>query len=382
LPFAAVDTVTPNGLEIGCYYVMAALILFHLRARREAGQSMPPGPSGPPAAVPMARSGARRTAVRSKAVLAAMTAVLLVAAADGGYWIYQRYGRKDLRVTVLDVGQGSAALLELPGGRCMLVDGGGFADNTVFDVGRRIVAPFLWRKKIASVQILVLSHPNSDHLNGLVFVADRFHVQQIWCNGEAYDTAGYRQLMAVVRKRGIRRQPYSELPKSMECNGVDLRILYPPDDFIAKRRAEPWRDVNNNSLVLKAAFGEQSFLFPGDIDARAEAELTKLAGKQLQSSVLLVPHHGSRSSSTPRFIDAVQPKIAVISNGWRNRYHLPHPTVIERYRSGQVRILRTDLDGAVTFVTDGRQLSLSTTTRREKGGGLDAGWEDRRMGPS
>ena len=112
---------------------------------------------------------------------------LIGAGLDAGYWIYQRFGRRDLRVTMIDVGQGSAILLETPGGSTALVDGGGFVDPAAFDVGARVVAPFLWRRKIASVDTLILTHPNSDHVNGLNFIADNFHVSLSeitrWHNG-------------------------------------------------------------------------------------------------------------------------------------------------------------------------------------------------------
>ncbi len=113
---------------------------------------------------------------------------VLMFSADVGYWTYQRYWRDDLRVTMIDVGHGNASLLEFPYGYNMLIDGGGFSDNRVFDVGASIVAPFLWQKKIRSIDSIVLSHPNSDHLNGLIYIAENFHVKNVWTNHDTANT--------------------------------------------------------------------------------------------------------------------------------------------------------------------------------------------------
>ena len=153
---------------------------------------------------------------------AAVLLALLGGIVDAGYWIYQRFYRSDLRVTVIDVGQGSAALLQLPKGACILADGGGFADNAVFDVGARVLAPLLRRKKILTVRTLILSHPNSDHLNGLIYIADRFGVKQIWTNSERRNTVGYRRLQEVLQRRDIREIPYPLLLREHRIAGVLL----------------------------------------------------------------------------------------------------------------------------------------------------------------
>ena len=115
-------------------------------------------------------------------------------------------------------------------------------------------------------------------------------------------------------------------------NGVEFNILYPPKDFFNKKKTDTWRTPNNNSLVVKVIFGSHSFLFPGDIMAKAEKELSVLAGNNLKSTVLLAPHHGSGSSSTPPFLAKVQPQYTIISIGWHNRFNFPHPSVIAGYK--------------------------------------------------
>jgi competence protein ComEC len=323
-PFAAVKTVTPTLLEIGLYYAFAWALL-NLRQTRLA-----------------------------KAVLLGITVVAL---ADGAYWAEQRFGKQDLRVTFIDVAQGSAALLELPGGACMLVDGGGFYDNR-FDVGARIVAPLLWHKKIATVETLVLSHPNADHLNGLLFVARHFNVETVWMNQEGVSNQPYQDFLKIISEKNIRIASLEELWRPRRINGVRFQVLYPPKDFLQRKPQDAWRTPNNNSLVLKVTFDKVSFLLPGDIEAEAEQELLHLAASALESTVLLVPHHGSKSSSTPKFLDYVDPTIAVISAGWKNMFGFPHQKILKRYERQGCQIFRTDQGGAITVTTDGTHLSV------------------------
>jgi competence protein ComEC len=361
LPFAAVQTVTPSLLEIVCYYLLVFAVVV-LISRRRQGEA-------PAAGNPEYRLDSDGTVgtvtsggafKRIQPIWVALALILSVIAADIGYWTYQRLGRQDLRATFLDVGQGSAALLELPGGYCMLVDGGGYSDNAAFDVGARIIAPFLWQKKIRTVETLILTHPNSDHLNGLIYIAKHFNVHHIWSNGEPGNTSGYRQLMKTIRDENITHPMFRKLDRQVEVAGVKIEILNPPPGFLERRQAEPWRDLNNNSLVARFTSGAISLLLCGDITAKAEKELVTREGDRLKSTVLFIPHHGSDSSSTPGFIDAVQPQIGIVSAGWQNRYHFPHPAVLKRYRQAKTRLLRTDQDGAISLATDGLRLSIST----------------------
>ncbi len=331
LPIAAAKTVTPSRMEIVIYYLLGVALLNWIWGE-----------------------GKRRK-------VAAMACGILVLAglADAAYWANRRFGQDDLKVTILDVGQGSAALIETPGGRCLLADGGGFYDNDIFDVGKYLVAPYLWRNKIRTVETLVLSHPNADHLNGLIYIADHFHVKQLWSNGEPVDTAGYRHLMAAAAKAVIQVSAYPDLRGAVDPNEPAVEIFYPPVNFMDKRSIDGWRtDENNNSLVLKITHGDVSFLFPGDIGRQAERELIKIAGRRLASTVLIAPHHGSKTSSSQAFLEAVNPEVIMISAGWKNRFQFPHPSVIKRYEEIGARIYRTDLHGAIQMRTDGKQLMV------------------------
>ncbi|MCP4695182.1 MAG: MBL fold metallo-hydrolase, partial [Desulfobacterales bacterium] len=345
-PLAAIKTVTPSFLEICWYYTFLGAVT-NIR-----GPSSPRPLVSPGASLPLFRR--LLSLPRRKIARIILAAVVIVIIADAAWWTRVRLYHEDLRVTVMDVGQGSAALVEFPGGPCMLVDGGGFSDNSIFDVGARVTAPVLWGKKIKTVDILALSHPNSDHVNGFTYIADHFNVKTLWSNNEPADTLGYERFMETIKNEKTTIENFKTMPREFEIEGVRISVLNPPRDFLSKIKEENWRDSNNNSLVLKLQFGAISILFPGDIQSRAEAEITALAGDSLPSTVLLAPHHGSKTSSTPIFLDKVNPEIVIISSGWRSRKRFPTPGVLQRYQQRQCRIYRTHAHGAITLTTDGK----------------------------
>ena len=328
LSFAAVKTVTPSLLEMAIYY-LAGWSLLNLGKARFAPW--------------------------------VLATALVMTCGDGIYWSHQRFWHRDLKVTAIDVGQGGATLMELPGGTVILFDGGGFSDNRLFDMGRQVVAPLLWRRKIATVDTLILSHPNADHLNGLIFIAGHFNVRELWVNGDANTTWGYKTLMAVCREKKIfvRRVDADSPPVKM--GSVTLTVFNPPAGFIDALSALDQQDCNNGSLVVKAAFGKTAFLLTGDIMADAESSLLLRADGNLASTVLFAPHHGSKSSSTPGLIQAVHPQTVVISAGAGNRFGFPHPEVTDRYRAAGCRILITATHGAITMRSDGAGVQIEST---------------------
>ncbi len=323
-PLGSVRVVTPTLLEIGLYYATAWAIL-NLR--------------------------------NTKAARVVLVAAVLAGIMDVTYWLNKRFHHRDLRVTFLDVGQGNAALLEVPKGLCILVDGGGFFDSQ-FDVGARVVAPFLWNRKIGRVDILILSHPHPDHLNGLLFIAENFHVREVWINGQETTAPPYRQFKDIIKRKGIRVLRPAELARLKTLGGVRFEVLYPDAGSLTEKTDDNWRTTNNNSLVLKVTMNAVSFLFPGDVEAAAERKLVHSRARDLASDVLLVPHHGSKTSSTPGFVACVSPKIAVVSAGFKNRFRFPHGEVLDRYGKRGCQVLRTDRDGAVTIVTDGTGIDV------------------------
>jgi competence protein ComEC len=263
---------------------------------------------------------------------------------------------KDLAITLIDVGQGDSILVEFPGRQRMLIDGGGFPDNS-FDVGERVVSPALWRRGIKRIDVLVLTHPHPDHLNGLVAAARNFRIGEFW---EAYppsapDTGPYADLQRALRPEVVRRRIFRGY--SRRIGGVSVVALHPEDgDGPCAPGAE-----NDLSLVLRLTFGRTSFLLAGDIEAGAERKILERGG-EIACSVLKSPHHGSDSSSTGAFLDRARPRIVLIPVGQGNRFGFPSPSVLERYRRGGILSYGTDLHGAIRVSTDGKSVRVRTAS--------------------
>ncbi len=355
LPFASLKTVTPNPLEIVLIYG-AAWACFEWKKRPdrtpEAFLGAPEDKSLP--------SGFNRfkcgllKACRARNLL---WAVLAIGCMDIGYWLHYRLWHEDLRISVMDVGAGNAVLAELPKGYNLLIDGGGFPDNETFDVGANVVAPFLWRNKILSIDAVVLSHPNADHLNGLLFIARNFHVKELWTNDDRGESHAYRALLEIVYQKGIRMPSFQSLERSFRIHGVGVEIFYPPSDYRALAERERWRNDNNNSLVIRLQYGNETFLFPGDIMEKAERELVATAGEAIRSTLMVAPHHGGKTSSSPGFLEAVKPQVVVVSVGKRG----PHPQVVKRYRDLGARVYSTHRHGAIRIVAGDGPLKIRET---------------------
>jgi competence protein ComEC len=285
----------------------------------------------------------------------ALALILVLALIDFSYWGLRGYATNELKATFLDVGQGDCTLVEFPHGKRMLIDGGGLYGD--FDVGENVVAPFLWKRRILKVDYLVLSHPQPDHYKGLLFIAQHFGPCEFWHNGMTSAASSYEELIKVINDKGITMVKVEDgYVRSM--GGAWVEILHPDEGWMpGGERKRGW--TNNNSLVLRIAFGENRLLFTGDIEKEAESRLLR-DDKQLGAQVLKVPHHGSKSSSTYYFVDEVSPQYAIFSLGYKNIYHFPSMRIVRRYEELSSQILRTDLDGAVTVTSDGKELQVKT----------------------
>ncbi len=275
-----------------------------------------------------------------------MIVAVLIAVTDISYWIYDTNLNQDLRVYFIDVGQGNSALIQFPGQKRMLIDGGGFRSGT-FDTGKSVVAPFLFRKKILHIDYVVLSHPHPDHLNGLRFIASEFKPSQFWYNGDSAGSDEFNDLMNIVGSGHIRVLTPDDLARGMMISGVRVKCLHPYDNaVISPPNMIDNREVNNRSLVLKISYKGRSIMFPGDIESETESRLVKKFGRNLNSDVLLVPHHGSKYSSTSSFVQMVSPEVCVISAGKDNSFGFPNPEIIKRLNNTGSKILRIDQKGA------------------------------------
>lgn len=256
-------------------------------------------------------------------------------------------GDKDiLRMTVLDVGQGSAIHINMPDGRHVLIDGGGTYN---FDPGERVITPYLLRQGLRKLDVVALTHPDQDHLKGLVTTAEYFQPAEIWDAPWPEDFSElYRRFLTV--SPASRRPPLSELYQGRRFAEAEVEILWPPTDFswpAHPPKNDNW--VNGHGLVFKVSWGDISFLITGDIEIKTEMAMAEYHGERLRSTVLIAPHHGSRHSLSPEFLAAVRPEWVVFAAGRFNSFGLPHPKAIERAEKAGAKIWRTDLAGAAVF---------------------------------
>jgi competence protein ComEC len=253
-----------------------------------------------------------------------------------------RRTRDDLRVTFIDVGQGDAVLVEGPHGFVALVDGGGRYDDS-FDTGARIVEPVLRARGITRLDLVVLSHPHPDHMNGLFRILKRFTVGALWTNGDDGKNPKYQDLMALALDRHVP----TPLPTELSRSGLSVAPLGPWRD--GSIGVPPGVSANDASLVVRLSYAGRCILLAGDIGEEGESDLLdrRSADLDLGCDVLKMPHHGSRYASGESFLDAVAPSLAVASAGKYNRFGLPSPITLERYGRRGIWVLRTDRDGAV-----------------------------------
>ena len=252
-----------------------------------------------------------------------------------------------LHISFLDVGQGDAILIQTPNRQNILIDGGPDPQKLNLELSKKL--PF-WDR---TIDLVVCTQPQADHITGLVEVLQRYKVKQVLEPGIPYASFIYREWLRLIEDKGIE---YNMARAGQEIdlgNGIKLEVLNPPKALFEGTND----DVDNNGVVLRLSWGNLSFLFTADIRREAEFELIGQRAN-LNSTVLKVAHHGSRTSTFSQFLAAVGPEEAVISVGADNPFGHPSPEVVERLidRLGEDSVYRTDENGAIEFITDGEKL--------------------------
>ena len=251
-----------------------------------------------------------------------------------------------LHVYFLDVGQGDAILVQAPDGRQILVDGGPSPTALLNELGA--VLPF-WDR---SLDLVVLTHPDGDHITGLIPLFDRYRVGQVLDvpqSDTAPEATPWRERLAAL---GIPRT-LAQRGMRLPVGDLGITVLHPGPTLLTGTAS----DDNNNAIVLRLDYGGTSLILTGDAESEAEADMIA-AGLPLRADVLKAGHHGSNGASSPEFIAAVAPRLAVIPVGADNKFGHPHPAVLERLKS--VEVLRTDQNGRIEVVSDGQRLSVET----------------------
>jgi competence protein ComEC len=314
LPFASMRVASPSPLGLCAWFaLLSALPLLHRR---------------------------RRTALRL------LAGSVLVLAFLGAHQRLAPLFRRELSATFLAVGNGDATLLRLPGGRALLVDGGGDPAGR-WDVGTRVVAPALLELSVHELDAAVLSHPHPDHALGLISVLKQVPARELWVARAAEGDGLLRTLTSLAAERGMTVRRLAAGDSIADFAPLRIEVLHPP--------ASTELSGNDASLVLRVTFGKHAILLTGDIERAGEQQV--LESSAPGATVLKAPHHGSRTSSSEAFVRAVAPEHVVFSAG-RGGFGFPHRTVVERYERIGAQMHQTALHGAITFHTDGSQLRV------------------------
>ena len=252
-----------------------------------------------------------------------------------GYRELQLQPDGKLHVHFLDVGQGDATLIVTPSGKQILVDGGPNMDTLEY-LGRFL--PFFDRE----IDLLVLTHPNADHLMALPEVLRRYRVQHILLSGADYSLRRYEAMVQEILSRNISvvlADPARDIDMG---DGTVIDVLWPSPDELGNF------DVNNASVVVRVLFGNHAILLPGDMEKKAEIAMLRMGGN-MKANVLKVPHHGSKSSSSTGLLFAVRPGLGIVSAGRNNRFGHPHAEVVERYENMGIPLRSTAKEGTISL---------------------------------
>lgn len=256
----------------------------------------------------------------------------------------------DVKIEVLDIGQGDASLIYTKDEIVMI-------DTGDIDERDRLVK-LLKERNITSIDKLIITHPHADHIGGAYAVFKNFKVKEVYDNGDTTTTKTYQTYLKNIKQQNI---AYHQLKAGDSIDfgsGVSFKVFSPTEKMLKTDD-----DLNNNSLVGQLCYKDFTMLFTGDSERGAEQNMVKEYGSELQSDVLKSPHHGSRTSSSDSYLKAVKAKDVIISLAADNEYGHPHKQTLDRYKKYDMNVYRTDKDGTVTVLTDG---SDNYTITKEK----------------
>ncbi|MBA4183170.1 MAG: ComEC/Rec2 family competence protein [Acidobacteria bacterium] len=281
-----------------------------------------------------------------------------------------------LHIDFLDVGQGDSALITFPNGETLMVDGGGkininktsskneYEDEPeIFEpdtqtIGEMVVSNFLWEKGYSQVDYILATHADSDHIQGLLDVAKNFRVRAAIFGRTPMKDTEFAELYSVMQKRRIESITISR-GDVLTFDAVKIEVLYPEKNDNLEAVSD-----NNHSLVLRLIYGDRKFLLTGDIEKETETFLLNMP-VFLQTDLIKVAHHGSRTSSIQQFVNAAKAKVAVISVGRESPFGHPHEEVVERWKNTGAKVLTTGENGTISVSTDGRDLQLKTFNKEK-----------------
>ncbi len=259
-----------------------------------------------------------------------------------------------LRLSVIDVGEGDAILVEFPRGETMLVDAGPAGPSG--NAGEAVVGPFLRRKGISSLDLLVVSHPHADHLGGASWIIGHVPIRRVVESGQTEPSGLYAAFRAAASRAGVEPRIVRGGDTISIAGDVRVYILAPGDAYVRRDSADGHLNLNNSSVVLRILYGSTSILLAGDAEREVEERIVHQYGDGFCSTLLKLAHHGSSTGSSESFLAAVRPAVGVISVGRNNTFRHPSASVLRRCEEMGIPLLRTDEEGALMFESDGTML--------------------------
>ena len=316
IPFSKINVFTPNFIEVFIYYLVFFLLVLMLK-----------------------KYGKKKVLKRIFKVLKYIGVIFVIYVLIFNIYYFIP---KSLRLKFIDVGQGDCTLVLTEYNRKILIDGGG-SEN--YEVGKNVLIPYLLRERISSIDYVFISHFDTDHVGGILEIMEEIKVKNVIISKQLEECDNYIKFCEMVKKKKINVKEVKAGDKIKIDKSLYIDVLWPTEE-----REKMENELNNRSLVLKMVYMNYSIMFTGDIEKIAEEKILELYRnklKMLDCDILKVAHHGSESSSTIDFVNAVSPKICLIGVGKDNKYGHPNKSVLDILSSANCRIYRTDLNGLI-----------------------------------
>ena len=310
IPFSSVTIRTPYIFEILIYYIVLYLVFNYAKI---------------------------------KPYFKKLVVIILIIILIANSCIYvQNHGK--MIIYFIDVGQGDSTLIRTAKNKTILIDGGG-SENSSFDVGEKTLLPYLLDRKITVLDYVVISHFDTDHCGGILYLMEHIKVRNIIISKQGKESSNYNKFKNIVLDKGISVIFVKKGDKIKIDNETYMDVLFPSNNFISDNI------LNNNSIVTKVCYNNFSVLFTGDVEEIAENEICNQYHNtdKLKANILKVPHHGSKTSSTAEFIKMVKPQIALIGVGEKNKFGHPNDGVIQRLKNMNTKVYRTDKMGEIVI---------------------------------